>query len=253
MNSCPPGDLRPARLDDIAVIDAWLPRDGDTATLFRSWRRTLRNYERGRLLVWEDEQTRLPVAYCWGSLNNSEDCIMEVAPAWRRRGIGRALAERLIEQSMMADELLLEVECATDVSAPFWAALGFSVEDWSPYANSERIARRALAPVQALPDGPRVAVAVRFVRYDGRRGESADALALWSGHGAKAPDGSVVLPLKIACFELGEGQSVAVEITIDGCLVHFGKAKHATAYGVRHCENGYWIGTVTQPAARHGA
>ena len=62
MRSSPRGRVRPAQIGDIAAIEAWLPTEGNVETLAGGWRRSLRNFERGRMLVWEGELIRLPVA-----------------------------------------------------------------------------------------------------------------------------------------------------------------------------------------------
>ncbi len=56
-----------------------------------------------------------------------------VRPAHRRRGVGRALARRLIEESdkMKIDEIGLEVLHANKTAASFWKSIGFSLADRS--------------------------------------------------------------------------------------------------------------------------
>lgn len=244
MRSFPNGRVRPAQSGDIAAIEAWLPKESGVDTLAGGWRRSLRNYERGRMLVWEDALTGLPVAYSWGALN-STDSALEVAPAYRRRGIGRALVEYLIDQSALTGEPLLEVECVTEASRAFWTSVGFVLEerDWLQYPAC--LARRGLTLWQPLPDGLPVPVRVTFLPDNARNGGAADALLAWSGNGVRAIDGRIVLPLKLACFDLEEDRSLMVEIVVDGTLVYMGKAKHGAICGVQPCENGYQLGSVT--------
>jgi GNAT superfamily N-acetyltransferase len=54
-----------------------------------------------------------------------------VRPAYRRKGIGRALARRLIEEckSLRVDEIGLEVLHANKTAASFWKSIGFSPAD----------------------------------------------------------------------------------------------------------------------------
>ena len=54
-----------------------------------------------------------------------------VRPAYRRRGVGRSLAKRLIEEcrSLKIDEIGLEVLSANKAAASFWKSVGFSQSD----------------------------------------------------------------------------------------------------------------------------
>ena len=54
-----------------------------------------------------------------------------VRPAYRRKGVGRALAKRLIEEcrSLKIDEIGLEVLSANKTAASFWKSVGFSPSD----------------------------------------------------------------------------------------------------------------------------
>ena len=54
-----------------------------------------------------------------------------VRPAYRRKGVGRALAKRLIEEcrSLKVDEIGLEVLSPNKTAASFWKSVGFSPSD----------------------------------------------------------------------------------------------------------------------------
>jgi GNAT superfamily N-acetyltransferase len=54
-----------------------------------------------------------------------------VRPAYRRRGVGRALAKRLIQEcrSLKVDEIGLEVLSPNKTAALFWKSVGFSPSD----------------------------------------------------------------------------------------------------------------------------
>ena len=54
-----------------------------------------------------------------------------VRPAYRRKGVGRALAKRLIEEcrSLKVDEIGLEVLFTNKTAASFWKSVGFSPSD----------------------------------------------------------------------------------------------------------------------------
>lgn len=54
-----------------------------------------------------------------------------VRPVYRRKGVGRALAKRLIDEckSLKVDEIGLEVLSANKTAASFWKSVGFSPSD----------------------------------------------------------------------------------------------------------------------------
>ncbi len=54
-----------------------------------------------------------------------------IEPAYRRKGVGRALAMRLIEEcrSMKVDEIGLEVLSTNNTAAAFWKSIGFRPAD----------------------------------------------------------------------------------------------------------------------------
>jgi GNAT superfamily N-acetyltransferase len=54
-----------------------------------------------------------------------------VRPAHRQKGVGRALAKRLIDEckSLKVDEIGLEVLSANKTAASFWKSVGFSPSD----------------------------------------------------------------------------------------------------------------------------
>jgi GNAT superfamily N-acetyltransferase len=54
-----------------------------------------------------------------------------VRPAYRRKGVGTAMAKRLIEEcrSLKVDEIGLEVLSANETAASFWKSAGFSLSD----------------------------------------------------------------------------------------------------------------------------
>ena len=240
----PNGRVRPARDSDIPIIEAWLPTDLKSDTLAVNWGLTKRVYKEDGMLVWEDAASLEPVAYFWGSLNTT-DSILEVHPARRRDGIGRAFVEYLLEQSRTAGELLLEIEAAPPSSEPFWRAMGFEFpkDEWEP-----RIGRRMLRHPQALPDGPPVQVKVSFfhesVKYN--RESQHRPLAEYSLTGAYDVKGAIVLNEKVAYWSIGGGCDLVVRVEVDGRTVYFDKAKYSQgrALGITEGRNGFSISAV---------
>ncbi len=88
----------------------------------------------GLLLVARDKDIIVGVAFAvylpsaeLGRVMNLHDFF--VRPAYRRKGVGRALVKRLLEECRLAhvDEINLEVISSNKAAAAFWKAIGFEL------------------------------------------------------------------------------------------------------------------------------
>lgn len=96
----------------------------------------------GILLLAKDREATVGVALAilqpsaeLGQVLQVNDFFVE--PSMRRRGIGRALATRVLEEAaaIKVDRVSLEVLPANDVAASFWRSLGFSTEGRTVYSR----------------------------------------------------------------------------------------------------------------------
>lgn len=236
--------LRLARDCDIDVIESWLPSGPDVESLYMNWNLALDEHRAGRLYVWDDEASELPVAYTWGTLNGT-DSVLEVHPAYRRMGIGRAIASELIERARDDAEPLLRIQCAPPSSQPFWESMGFEV-DGMRYI----IGRQIIRIPQEVHDGAAVSVTVEFHREDYLYGRSRPApISVHRPTAYRGVDGKLHFDELVAQFDLNDGRNLVVRIVVEGDEVFADKAKYDEArhYGVTHCKNGFKLGW-TRPA-----
>lgn len=77
--------------------------------------------------IWEDATTSKPVAYCWGSLN-SHDSVLEVHAEYRGTGVGRAVAEFMIANSLAKRDPLLEIHISPDTAEEFWQRMAVAAQ-----------------------------------------------------------------------------------------------------------------------------
>lgn len=61
-----------------------------------------------------------------------------VAPAFRRAGVGQALAGAMVQQGLQAARLLIANARASDTAAPFWEAMGFAATEGPNFTHSLR-------------------------------------------------------------------------------------------------------------------
>jgi GNAT superfamily N-acetyltransferase len=236
------GKVRPATAVDMAIIEAWLPKDRSVGTLAANWNLTMEKFGEGRVSVWEDDISHAPVAYCWGSLN-SHDSILEVKPDCRGRGVGRALAEFMLERSIASGEPLLEIQIAPESSEPFWQAMGFETY----WERDSCYGRRTLKLCRSVPAGNRRPVVVTFLPKEAAWTPDVEALAVYQLDGVEVPaEGKIVLDTPVAHFDLPDGDDLVVEVAVCGVRLYRDKAKYktGTAVGIQRCKNGFIINEV---------
>jgi GNAT superfamily N-acetyltransferase len=235
----PIGKVRPATAADMAIIEAWLPKDRSIGTLAANWNITMLVFGEGRVSVWEDEASRKPVAYCWGSLN-SHDSILEVQPEHRGRGIGWAMAAFMLENSIADGEPLLEIQIAPESSELFWQAMGFETY----WRGDSCYGRRILEFRREVPAGIRRQVVVAFLPECAAWTPDVKSLAVHRLEGIEVPaEYKIVLDTTVAHFDLPHGSDLVVEVVVDGQRRYRGKAKYenAAGIGVQRCRNGFMI------------
>jgi hypothetical protein len=247
--------VRAARDSDIPIIESWLPKDESIPSLAVNWKLTKKVYQEKGMLVWEDSTKKMPVAYFWGSLH-SHDSVLEIHPAYRRKGIGRAFVEHLMDMSREQGEPLLEIECAPETSKEFWTAMGFDVREhgWSMY-GPQLIGQQILRLPRELPEGPQTPVTVAFLPESAAYGDSiVTPLVKHELVGALAPSGGIALNERVAYFDLDDGKDLVIEIVVAGKRVYRGKAKYqeAKAIGVALCKRGFAVDTLNLGRAALG-
>jgi GNAT superfamily N-acetyltransferase len=96
----------------------------------------LRGESPGLLLVARDKDTIVGVALAAYTPSAELGRVMTVndffvKPDHRRKGVGRALAKRMVEEckSMKIDEIGLEVLSVNKIAAAFWRSMGFKPAD----------------------------------------------------------------------------------------------------------------------------
>lgn len=120
------GFVRDAGDADIETIRDWLDRYPGVDSLSVNWPTTLHVYQTRGMLVFEDHDSKSPVAYFWGDLAGTES-VLEIRYDKRGQGIGREFVDYLIAKAREAGSRSLSVECAPHTSQAFWRRMGFTV------------------------------------------------------------------------------------------------------------------------------
>lgn len=236
----PNGKVRPAKAADMKAIEAWLPKDYSVGTLAMNWNVTMKVFAEERVSVWEDLDSGQPVGYCWGSLN-SHDSVLEVQPEYRGLGIGRAMAEFMLKNSITDRDPLLEIHIAPDSAESFWQGMGF--ETYWEHGNC--YGRRILELRPLAVAGVRRSVTVVFLPESATWDEmpGLKALASHQREGTEVADGRIILDRAASHFHLPDGDDLAIDVLLDGQSLYRGKAKYskAEAIGVKQCRRGFTI------------
>lgn len=233
----PSGRVRRATVADMRVIEAWLPTDHSVGTLAMNWDVTMDVFNEGRVAVWEEAASGKPVAYCWGSLN-SHSSVLEVQPEYRGLGIGRAMAEYMIESSLADRDPLLEIHISPESAEAFWQGMGFVT-----YIKRGRCyGRRILDLPQVAVTGTSRSVTVRFFPASAMWANP-QALACHEIKGIEVTGGEIVLEHAVSQFDSPDDSDLVVEILVDGKSRYKDKAKYerAQAIGVVQCRRGFTI------------
>lgn len=249
-----PGSIRTATDDDLPLILTWLKEQqsqDEEDTFLCNWNLTERAHEEGDLLVYIEAGSNAPVAYFWGSLNDTSS-ILEVKASHRRHGIGAHFVEHLIGLSHANNEPLLHIECAPESSVAFWTRMGFEV-----YSNRrlQWFGTQILPMPRELPkDGMPIEVSIKFLDERSHYGDAAP-ISVHAPRAVQMPDGLIHLDRRIAEFcpsNFNTGRELFIEITVGGqaASTFVDKCKYSSseAVGVEACKNGYAIERIC-PAA----
>lgn len=252
----PRGSIRASTEEDLTLILAWLKEQqaqGEEDTFLCNWNLTEEAHEEGDLLVYFESGSNAPVAYFWGSLNDTSS-ILEVKASHRRHGIGAHFVEHLVELSRANDEPLLHIECAPESSVDFWTRMGFQVRS-NQRLQEQRFATQILPMPRDLPEGGLpIEVSIKFLDERSRSGDTAP-LSLHAPRAVQMPDGLIHLDRRVAEFcpsYFNTGRDLFIEIAIAGqagpTFVDKCKYPSSKAVGVEACKNGYAIERIC-PAA----
>ena len=244
-------EIRTSTDRDFKAIADWL-RDEDRQGVADSFYCNLdaieSSHQKGRLLVYLDGSTGLPVAFQLGGLIHPG--ILEVRHDMRGRGIGRKLVEHCVERARASNECILKIQCKPETSIPFWKKMGFKLLD--PKAE-RRLAYRIVEKRHELPTGGVPAdVVIRFFQQGQMNQKGARPCKLSRPVAVRTDDGLVHLDHQVQfCTELYPNiVDAVVRIDVDGETLCFEKAKYPLAkrLGVQRCPHGFFIDRIDTSA-----
>lgn len=188
-------------------------------------------HQDGELYVAAETSENKAVAFILGGKRGPD--ILAVREEWRRRGVGRQLAEFWLREAKQRDLCVLEIECEPRTSIPFWQAMGFEL-----YADNH--AFKIIEKTFDLPDDTQeIAVVIRVFPERVKWERGVEPLMEVSPRAVRLPGGKIALAERVTFFNRG-GQSSSVrdpvvEIEVEGALIYRDKAKYdkAKALGVR--------------------
>jgi GNAT superfamily N-acetyltransferase len=246
-------EIRQSTDDDFKAIADWLrdeDKQGAPGSFYCNLEIIEASHREGKLLVYVDGTTGLPVAFQLGGLIGPG--ILEVRHDMRGRGIGRKLVEHCIEKARARNECILKIECTPPTSIPFWNKMGFKLFD--PKAQ-RRLAYRIVEKRHQLPAGGVPAdVVIRFFQLGQRHQKGARPCKLSRPAAVRTGDGLVHLDHQVQfCTELYPNiVDAVVRIDVDGETLCFEKAKYdlAKRLGVQRCPHGFFIDHIDPSATK---
>lgn len=242
--------FRAATAKDLASIEMWLrdERERTGAGFYCNWNIITDGFETEEMFVVDVDGD--PVGFLVNE--GAHHIIAEVRPDQRGRGYGQVIAEAMLAQSTERGLSVIEIACAPETSAPFWARMGFTpVPSRQAYGGGIYAYRRIPRPLR-LGHGDRVPVAVRFYDEDAHYGGGAP-FSTYQGEGEACGDHRVRLPERAVCYapRVVHTSNCFVEIEVDGRRLFRDKTKReeAAAFGVKRDQGGIpYIETICLPS-----
>ena len=241
--------IRQSKQSDLRAIHSWLKKEdaeGVRDNFLCNWEVVENFHKDGRLTVYVDGLTGVPVAFQLGGLLHPG--ILEVRIDMRRKGTGRKLVEHCVAKAREKDENFLIIQCEPPSSIPFWRSMGIK-----PFGDQiqSKLAYRALGRKHQLPSGGKdTEVATKFYSEERKwtTGDSIPPYEVLRTAAVVMADGVVYLEERAAfCKQIyGEKGDPVIEIIVGGEPRYLDKAKYpeATRIGVRRCTNGFYIDQV---------
>ena len=236
--------IRKSTNADLRAIHTWLV-DQDArnipGTFFCNWELTEKTHKEGKLFVYIDGASGVPVAYLWGDFG-----ILEVRHDMRRKGIGRKLVDYQIKQAIKDNQCFLHIQCEPLSSIPFWQRMGFTLIA----SESERTyAYRVLEKKLQLPsDGVPINIVIRFFPEQRNWNKKTSVYCVATPDAVKTADGIIHLAERVACFSEPRSDfgDPVVEIEVAGKILVCDKAKYPVArnLGVQRCNLGFFLDVV---------
>lgn len=240
--------IRKSSNADLSEILRWLS-DEDARGVdgcFHCNRKLIRGaHQDGELYVAAETSENNAVAFIMGGKRGPD--ILAVREEWRRRGVGRQLAEFWLREAKQHDLCVLEIECEPRTSITFWQAMGFE-----PYADN--YAFKVIEKTFDLPgDAQEIAVTIRFFPERAKWDGGVEPLMEVSPRAVRLHGGKIALAERVTFFNRGwrglSGGDPVVAIEVEGAPVYRDKAKYdeAKALGVRGDSFAFCIDRLSLP------
>lgn len=175
--------------------------------------------------------------------------ILQVRNEFRGTGVGSALVDRAIKDSISKGSHLLVIECAPIESLSFWESKGFtrtSDDEYAKHIYATRILKKTKDLPQTASD---VDVEVRI--FPGEKIWEPKTLpeSIHRPRAKRSSDGLIHLSESVLFFSALPPRRLedpAVEILVEGKTVFLEKAKRPSGQdmGIQPCENGYQINSL---------
>lgn len=239
--------IRKSTDGDLHAIYTWLTEQDARkipGTFLCNWGLTEKSHQEGKLLVYIDGVSELPVAYQWGSL--LQPGILEVRHDMRGKGIGRKLVEHRIKQATKHNQCFLVIQCKPSSSIRFWQHMGFTLFNST---RGENFAFRVLEKKHQFPSkAAPVEVAIRFFPEERKWNAKTPAYYAANPNAASTSEGIAHLAERVLFFsELHpDSGDTVVEVEVEGNILICDKAKYPEArnIGVQRCDGGFYLDAV---------
>jgi len=220
--------IRYSTEDDLKEILRWLSeqeKNGIEDTFYCNRNITIEEHNEGKLIVYIDPITDLPVAYQWGGLISPG--ILEVHIDHRGKGIGKKLVEYRIKEARENNKVLLIIQCTPISSIPFWEHMGFQFS-----GVNEREAFMLLDKKNDLPEhGTPCPVKICFFSEERKWKEETAPIKIFTPLAVKTDEKYIYLSERVSYFHTTNqhDNDPVISINIEGEQIYLNKAKYDEA------------------------
>lgn len=247
--------LRPATTEDLRFIKQWLAREAEGNRGFiHNWSMIQEAQNEGRMLVFEAPEGVVGFL----SYGISRSSILQVKSDSMRRGVGRALVERAIDDEVAEGNPIQVVQCEPKSSTGFWRRMGFRYyrqRNNGPHEDSVYMYHESELQhpkVDATEDLP---ISILVYPSDAlyRKGEVIPDQVHHALTEYDSQNDTLLLDHRICVVDEGVLKDAVVEVRALGSTWFFEKAKRDSAFqlGFKECENheGWYIDAIRRPTS----
>ena len=243
-------EIQLATKDDLEEILRWLKEEEKAhpeGEGFYCNRQPIKNcFEENGLFVAKQTNGKT-IGFITGPTNGPD--ILSVKKEHRNSGIGRQLAEFMIQKAKDEGQCVIKIEIAPPTAVPFWKKMGFEIKRTSEFGDIYGWLK--LNYLFQLPEGEEVKVQIKFFPKERQWDDATHPAQEFETMARRSKDGMIHLEKRIAYTPsfFFQRMDCVVSVEIDNEMIFLDKAKYPNAIklGFQRQSRSIFIDQIHQP------